>query len=246
MSQVFKQDGQNASGQPEGTTSRSRTSIIYTAMREDIIKGVLEPGLKLKIEDLSTRYNVGSSPIREALSLLTSDALVARNDQRGFRVVEVSINEFDELLKTRIWLEQRALEESFKHGRTQWEEDIILATYRLSRISRSSSADEFIVNNHWEDLHKKYHMALISACGSSILLNFCDQLYDRNTRYRHLTGPYAYPKREINTEHANLSEAVLERDSKKTVSLLIDHYSSTGELLRKNIEKRTKGIFRQT
>jgi DNA-binding GntR family transcriptional regulator len=61
-----------------------------------------------------------------------------------------------------------------------------------------------------------------------------------------LTGPYAYPKREINTEHANLSEAVLERDSKKTVSLLIDHYSSTGELLRKNIEKRTKGIFRQT
>ena len=102
MSQVFKQDEQNASGQPEGTTSRSRTSITYTAMRKDIIKGVLEPGLKLKIEDLSTRYNVGSSPIREALSLLTSDALVTRNDQRGFRVVEASINEFDELLKDQL------------------------------------------------------------------------------------------------------------------------------------------------
>ena len=206
-------------------------------MRADIIQGVLKPGLKLKIEDLTQRYNVGSSPVREALSLLTSDALVARSDQRGFRVVEASTEEFDELLKTRLWVEQRALEESIAHGGTQWEEDIILATYRLSRVSRSSSDKMFVANEDWEVLHKHFHMALISACGSSIVLKFFDQLYDRNTRYRHLSAPSAYPKRTINTEHADLSDAVLARDSEKAVRLLINHYSTTGKMLRKNFEE---------
>jgi DNA-binding GntR family transcriptional regulator len=237
MSQAFIHDLQNSSGKPEGTTSRSRTSQTYTAMRADIIQGVLKPGLKLKIEDLTQRYNVGSSPVREALSLLTSYALVARNDQRGFRVVEASTEEFDELLRTRQWVEQRAVEESIAHGGTQWEEDIILATYRLSRVSRSSSDEMFVANDDWEKLHKNFHMALISACGSSILLKFCDQLYDRNTRYRHLSAPSAYPKRMINTEHADLSDAVLARDNEKAVGLLINHYNTTGKLLRKNFEE---------
>ena len=236
MTQAFTEDEQTTSGKPESTSSRSRTSQTYTAMREDIITGVLKPGLKLKIEDLTHRYNVGSSPIREALSLLTSDALVARADQRGFRVVEASTGEFDELLKTRIWAEQRALQESISHGDAKWEEDIILATYRLSRVSRSTSEDEFVSNDKWEKFHKEFHIALISACGSSILLKFCDQLYDRNTRYRHLAGPSAYPKRVINSEHAALSDAVLERDSDRAVKLLATHYETTGRILRKNIE----------
>jgi DNA-binding GntR family transcriptional regulator len=237
MNQAFKEENQNSSAKPEGTRSRSRTSQTYTAMREDIIMGLLKPGLKLKIEDLTQRYNVGSSPIREALSLLTSDALVARTDQRGFRVVEASTDEFDELLKTRIWVEQRALEESILHGDAAWEEEIILATYRLSRVSRSSSKEQFVANDQWETLHKEFHMALISACGSSILLKFCDQLYDRNTRYRHISGLSAYPKREINSEHADLSDAVLSRDTETAVKLLVAHYSTTGKLLRKNVEE---------
>ena len=238
MDQIFKDLSGAKSDKWAGTKSQSRTSLTYSAMREDIISGVLEPGYKLKIEDLGKRYNVGSSPIREALSLLTSDALVARSDQRGFRVVEVSAGEFDELLKTRIWIEQRALMEAMEHGGTQWEENVILATYRLSRVARSMSEDSFIANEQWEKLHKQFHMSLLSACGSSILLRFCDQLYDRNTRYRHLSGQSAYPKRAINDEHAALSDAVVARDSDKAVKMLIEHYAATGTLLREKILKR--------
>tara|TARA_R110002111_G_scaffold22169_2_gene50873 strand:- start:238 stop:981 length:744 start_codon:yes stop_codon:yes gene_type:complete len=244
MDQIFKDLSDAESDTSAGTKSQSRTSLTYSAMREDIISGALEPGLKLKIEDLSKRYNVGSSPIREALSLLTSDALVSRNDQRGFRVVEVSAGEFDELLKTRIWIEQRALEESIAHGDTEWEENVILATYRLSRVARSTSEDSFIANEQWEKLHKQFHMSLLSACGSSILLRFCDQLYDRNTRYRHLSGPSAYPKRTINDEHTALSDAVIARDCEIAVKLLIEHYSATGNLLRKKILKRSVGAVK--
>ena len=204
-------------------------------MRADIISGALEPGKKLKIENLIKTYEVGNSPVREALSLLTSDALVERIDQRGFRVVQVSAKEFDELLKTRIWLEERALRESIANGGRDWEEAIILVTYRLTHTKRSSSTEQFIANDDWELLHKEFHMALINACGSEILLKICSQLYDQNTRYRHLTGPSAYPKRTVNDEHSALSEAILARKADEAVELLTSHYQKTATFLRKNL-----------
>ncbi len=226
-------DGQNDDVQKWGASSPSQslTSRAYSAMRADIISGTLKPGQKLKIDDLVKSYEVGNSPIREALSLLTSDSFVERNDRRGFRVVEVSAEEFSELLKTRIWLEGLALRESIKNGDNEWEENIILANYRLSRVARSKSDTEFIANEEWEDLHKKFHMALLSACGSVHLLKFCSQLFDQNTRYRHLTGPRAYPKRNIIAEHGAIADAVVARNPDLAIELLVSHYMGTSGFL---------------
>lgn len=215
--------------------SQSLTSRAYSDMRADIMSGVLKPGQKLKIDELSKHYDVGNSPIREALSLLTSDAFVERNDRRGFRVVGASQEEFKELLKTRIWLESLALRESINNGTNQWEEDIILANYRLSRVPRSKSDSEFIANEEWEDLHKKYHMSLLSACGSVHLLKFCSQLFDQNTRYRHLTGPRAYPKRDIIAEHGAIADAVVARNADLAIELLVSHYQGTSGFLDEGV-----------
>ena len=215
----------------ESAGSESMTSRAYMRLREDIISGALQPGRKLKIEELRRQYDVGTSPIREALSLLTSDHFVERNDQRGFRVSEVSAEEFEELLKTRCWLEERALRESIANGSSAWEERVVLANYRLSRIPRSSDSDHFVGNKDWETQHKHFHMTLISECGSSMLLKFCDQLYDQNVRYRQLSGSKAYPKRDIAEEHNAICDSVLARDADLAAELLIKHYQRTSKFL---------------
>lgn len=212
------------------------TSRAYARLRKDIISGALRPGRKLKIEELRTIYDVGSSPIREALSLLTNDHFVERIDQRGFRVANVSAREFEELLKTRCWLEERALRESIASGRSEWEEQVVLAAYRLSRVPRSEADDRFVANIEWEARHKHFHMSLIFACGSSILLKYCDQLYDQNVRYRQLSGTKAYPSRDINAEHGAICDAVLARDPDLSAELLLGHYNRTGKFLRDQLE----------
>lgn len=209
------------------TPSGSLTSRAYDRLRRDIISGQLTPGRKLKIDDLRRQYDVGTSPIREALTLLVSDHFVERIDQRGFRVSQVSEAEFRELLKTRCWLEERALRESIVNGSTHWEEQVVLANYRLSRIPRSQSPDHFVANATWEDAHKRFHMTLISECGSAMLLKFCDQLYDQNIRYRQLSGSKAYPARDVAEEHSAICDAVLARDADLACSLLVQHYQRT-------------------
>jgi GntR family carbon starvation induced transcriptional regulator len=217
--------------QPDGVGSESMTSRAYMRLRQDIISGALEPGRKLKIEELRRKYDVGTSPIREALSLLTSDHFVERIDQRGFRVSNVSSEEFQELLKTRCWLEERALRESIANGSEEWEEQVVLANYRLSRIPRSEASDHFVANHDWEVQHKRFHMTLISECGSSMLLKFCDQLYDQNIRYRQLSGSKAYPSRDVAEEHNAICDSVLARDADLAAELLVNHYRRTSNFL---------------
>ncbi len=226
------EEGQASSPAENAPGHLSLTSQAHALMREDIITGALVPGLKLKIEELRQRYGIGASPIREALSLLTSDHLVERIDQRGFRVARVSAAEFEELLRTRIWLEERALRESIANGGTEWEEQVVLATYRLSRVPRSESGDGIVASEEWEHRHRRFHMTLLAACGSSILLRFCGQLYDQNTRYRNLAVPSAYPKRDITEEHSAICDAVLARDADKAVDLLTAHYQRTSTYLK--------------
>jgi len=221
----------------ESSGQESLTRQAYMRLRDDILTGDLAPARKLKIDELRGDYKIGSSPLREALSLLTSDGLVERLDQRGFRVSPVSAGEFDELLKTRCWLEERALRESIANGGSDWEEAIVLSFYRLSRVPRSSDSDHFVANKDWEHHHKRFHMALIAACGSTQLLRFCDQLYDQNIRYRQITGPTAYPKRDTQQEHEDIMQATLDGKADLAVERLVSHYSQTGSILSSVLDK---------
>ena len=209
----------------------SITAQVVEQLRGDILAGRLAPGSKLKIEELRNRYGVGASPIREGLSLLVSDGLVDRLHQRGFRVKPASLGAFVELLKTREWLEERALRESIAAGDSQWEEQVLLAHHRLKRQPRWLTSDAGVSNEKWETLHKAFHLALISASGSSIMTRYCEQLYDQNVRYRQLAAAGRSGTRAVDTEHADLCEAVVRRDADRAVQLLLSHYRTTGESL---------------
>lgn len=203
----------------------SATQRAYLALRRMILIGDLPPGEKLKIERLRSILDMGGSPIREALSLLVSDQLVERLDQRGFRTADISPANFTEILKLRCALEEMALRESIANGGEGWEEALVLAHHRMMREPREN-VEEF------EALHKTFHMALLNACQSPVLLKFCNQLYDLNIRYRYLAGRVlAYSKRDISKEHTDILNAAVDRDADRACTLLLAHYRNTGAFL---------------
>jgi len=220
--------------------ARSRTSDTYARIRDDVILGHFEPGAKLKIEGLRERYGLGATPIRESLSMLAADGLVERVDQRGFRVAEVSSGEFEELLAVRCSIEERALRLAMERGGGEWEEAIVLARYRLARTPRFG-ADGSANDLEWERSHKAFHMALISACGSPILLRLCSQLFDENNRYRYIARLNPSARRNVYEEHEEIAEAVLARNADLAVRLIVAHYTTTGKLLHAALRSREEG-----
>lgn len=219
----------------ESSTS-SLTTQAFRRIYSMIIQGELKPGEKLKIESLRNTLGVGASPLREALSLLTSEQLIERMDQRGFRVSHINAEAFDELLKTRCWLEERALRESMRAKDEVWEERVLLAHHRLKRPLRT--LDDGTLNPEWEERHKAFHMSLLSACGSSILIKMCNQLFDQNIRYRNVSGIYVSANRKVGNEHDAIVEYVLSGQEEKAVNELLSHYHKTGKLLSDFLKKK--------
>lgn len=203
---------------------------MFRELRERIIQGTIAPGERLKVESLKVLLDTGTSPIREALSLLTSDLLVERIDQRGFRATNTSKEHFQEILILRCQLEDIALRGSIERGDTAWEEQLVIRHHHLTKSDRNQIDD-------FEKVHKDFHQALISACGSPILLKFCDQLYHLNIRYRFLAGKsIRYSKRNVAKEHSNILTAALERDADTASSCLLQHYTLTGEFLADQLD----------
>ena len=208
---------------------QSSTQRAYLTLRKEIITGRLAPGERLKIDALKEALDTGASPVREALSLLTSDQLVDRLDQRGFRVATSSRAQFQEILNLRCNLEELALRDSLAKAGSEWEDALVLAHHHMNKADRGDV-------DAYEERHKSFHMALLAACGSPILLRICGQLYDLNVRYRYLAGQSkSYARRNVEGEHRAILDAAIKRDFQTTCDSLMDHYQKTGAFLAEQI-----------
>lgn len=218
------------------------TSMAYERLREEIISARFESGQRLHIQQLCERYGMGLSPIREALNRLSRDGLVSQSDRRGFRVTPLSEKHLAELTRTRIWINELALRQSMINGDMVWEEQVALAYHRLSRIPRHlSSTAGPAYNPLWEKSHRAFHAALIAACGSRWLQDFCEQLFDAADCYRHLSRVSSVQRKELRQdEHKLIMDAVLARDTEKAVELIRRHVVKTADLVRDRLAALSK------
>lgn len=56
---------------------------VERAIRRDIVSGIIAPGARLRVAELSTRYGVSHIPVREALRQLEGDRLVVIDPHKG-------------------------------------------------------------------------------------------------------------------------------------------------------------------
>ena len=167
-------------------------------------------------------------------------ASYGRREQRGFFVAEASQTELTQLTNTRCWVEPIALREAIGHRSTAWEEQIVLAMHRLSRVNRSGSSDRFTANSEWEAAHRAFHLALIATCPSRWMVDFCMLLSDHGTRYRNLSMAVVYPNRDVAGEHRLLMEAAIGGDTDGAVERLVAHYRRTAAIIETAAPSDTK------
>ena len=203
-------------------------SSAYEAIRLDIMEGRFKPGEKLQFDALRERYGIGISPIREALSRLHSEGWVAREEQRGFRVAEISRSELLDVVKTRVMIEGLAVAEAIALQDVASEEGLVLAFHRLSKEHRL--IDGKVRNTEWEKRHRQFHMALISGCKMKWIIQFCEQLFDVAERYRLLSAA-RHPERSEMDEHRAILDAYVAGKADEVKALLMRHYQVTVDII---------------
>ena len=208
-------------------TNQTLNASALALLRSDIIACRLMPNERLRVETLRERYGMGTSPIREALMRLEAEGLVELEQNKGFRVSEVSQENLLDLMRTRIEIETIALRWSLEKGGVDWEASLLSAFHRLSRQSKIDPANPDSISEAWSKEHANFHSALVSACGSPTLRSIRSRLFEQADRYVALSIMSSGPLRDDVTEHKQLMRAALNRELDKTLELNRVHINRT-------------------
>jgi GntR family transcriptional regulator, carbon starvation induced regulator len=203
------------------------TASALSRMRSDIIACRLMPDQRLRFEALRERYGMGVSPLREALMRLEAEGLVQLEQNKGFRVSEVSRENLLDLMQTRIEIESIALRWSLEKGGVEWEATLLGAFHRLSRQTKIDPNNPETISEAWSREHAAFHAALVSASGSQTLISIRERLFEQAERYVSLSIMSNAPLRDDVGEHKQLMRAALNRDVERTIELNRLHISRT-------------------
>ena len=83
--------------------------MTYEVIRESILKGVFEPGERLRQDQLASLIGVSRIPVRSALLQLEAEGLITFHPYRGAVVNKLSVDEMREIYELRAVLEAHAL-----------------------------------------------------------------------------------------------------------------------------------------
>ncbi|WP_326565791.1 GntR family transcriptional regulator [Amycolatopsis rhabdoformis] len=208
----------------------SRTEEVFETLRAELLGGRFEPGRRMKSQELSTRFGVSMSVVREALTRLAEQGLLVATPQRGFTVRPLSVDDLADLTKVRVQIESLALRQSFELGDLGWETSVLGTHHALERTPMV--LDDGTYNEDWTIAHRTFHRALLAGCASPRLETIATSLRDSAELYRRwywaLTDDH---HRDIAGEHRRLKDFALDRDADRAVELLAAHIERAPQAL---------------
>ncbi|SFY51954.1 GntR family transcriptional regulator [Streptomyces sp. F-1] len=188
---------------------------VCTAIRDDIVAGVLERGGRLTEEVLARRYGVSRVPVREALRTLEAEGFVVTRRHAGACVAEPSEQEAADLLEMRLLLEPLGAARAARR-RTEAHLKVLRGLVRLGQErARRGDGEELRALDGW------FHETLAQACGSPSLTSTLLQLRHK------IAWMYVLdtPSDPVGTwaEHGTIVDAVARGDGARARAVTAQH-----------------------
>ncbi|GAA6182708.1 GntR family transcriptional regulator [Shimia sp. NS0008-38b] len=197
----------------------------FALLRDQLVNGHFEPGQRLKPSTLASEFGCSASAIREALFRLHTLGLVDFRDQKGFRLPKNSPQLQQELTQMRILLECEGACLSIRLGDLEWEARLTAAHHKLGHIERHVDLGKSDRNTliMWTTAELEFHRTLIEACGSTLLIQSHDQVYQR-IRQQLITADRLFQFVPENVaQHQGIIDAALARDETLVCERITQH-----------------------
>ena len=159
--------------------------------------------------------------MRELFSRLASEGLVVAEGSRGFQVPAVSSADLREIASMRQLLECHGIRESFARGDIEWEGRVVAAHHILATHRSAHGAGESCPPETWRRYDWAFHRALMSACGSRVLMDTYASICDKYLRYQMIAA--VFRGHVAADEHRVLLDSALARDWQRAQRTLVTH-----------------------
>ena len=221
------------------TATAQPTSLDgYRWLKNDIIRGVYQPDEKLRMSLLTSRYQLGVGPLREALSQLVAEQLVTVGNEMGFRVAPRAGQERLVIFDARANTEAMLVELAIARGDDAWEAEILARAHMLAKLEAVDASEQLL--DEWDQRHQAFHTAIVAGCGSRYLLQMRERLFDLAARYRFIwlrkTVLSVEMLEDKHDQHQTLVEAILARDAARASELMRQHLLTPIPIIQQAME----------
>ncbi|MFM1966925.1 MAG: hypothetical protein RL134_2650 [Actinomycetota bacterium] len=166
---------------PEGLPSiGERTSLrerVAESLRAALVSGRMVPGTTYSIPALAEQFGVSATPVREAMLDLVNEGIMAAVPNKGFRVVELSDAELDQITELR-----RLLEVPTVGGLAGAVDRPAVRRLRALADAVSDAARRGDVVAYVE-ADRELHLALLAEAGNPRLVEMVGRLRDQSRLY---------------------------------------------------------------
>jgi DNA-binding GntR family transcriptional regulator len=200
---------------------------VRESIRGDILAGIFAFGARLRINELSARYGLSHTPIREALRELHGEGLVTIESNRGARVRVVDVGFVDSLFDLRIAIESMMTRRAAARIMLPQLDELDAIEDELEAHARRGDTGEVLLAN------RRFHDLINEAADNP-------QASEILSRNWHLLSAlwqrYGYPRERVTgvaSDHRHLVSALRDHDSEAAAMIAMAHAAKAkSDLLR--------------
>ncbi|MFR3818798.1 MAG: GntR family transcriptional regulator [Fusobacterium varium] len=204
-----------------------RRTLVFEALKNDIINGNIRFGEKINENEYSIRYNISRTPLREALSKLEMIGIIERVPFKGVFLKKFNSEKVKEIYEIRLELEYiiyKEIKEIMTDKHIKKVEKIVAKGQKYNNSNNlakfSETLEEF--DNYLYSLSKKeLSLKILSE------LSFYMNIFKK-------TNPNM---QETVDEHEKIIEALKEKDDEKIYKALEEHLYNAANYVVKTFDK---------
>ncbi len=189
---------------------------VLREIRQAIMARRMKPGQWVRQWDVARQLNVSSVPVREALNTLQAEGQVVHERHRGYKVVELSSEQLEEIYLARRLLETEVTRRAIPKvdaELVQRLEDLVL------QMTRFAQSDDIL---NYAEANRNFHFLLFERAGLPRISRMIEVLWQNSEAYRGLIAAPAWYE-QAHKSHRAILEACKGGDVAKAVAAQDEH-----------------------
>lgn len=219
--------------------SRKQQSVneIAETLEREIVLGKLKANQRLVETEVSKRFEVSRTPVREAMRKLESSGFVIFVPHKGWRVKEISLKEVEEIYVIRANL-------SFLSTKIACNN---LSQTKLAVLEKVLEGFESAVKSNnvsrYFDLNVRFHCIIEEASKNNTLVKMLNSLDKITLRYRFLSLSLPDRLAQSLNEHSKIVEALRNKNKEEAGMLAQESALNAGRLLIEYLSKNSSTFY---
>lgn len=200
-----------------GITDNNQEDTIYDVLRSDILDLKLRPGMIFSIKEISESYQVGRTPVRDALISLSKEGLITFLPQRGTMISKIDYDKVRNERFLRICVEENVILEFMAVCNLKAITALEMSLERQEELEKAGNIRAFLA----EDIY--FHSIFYNGANKGYCYDILSANSGHYRRIRLLAMSDSGIEAGVVKQHREMVDAILAKDSER-LHMVLNHH----------------------